>query len=253
MTFVEWLHGQASLEDRDTLPYAGLFVHGPWFAQALGEHPPDPAAFSAYLSALCDPLPSAAEREDLLKQLVIAEATWRTDDMVVNPPTADGSDEPPDTSGMTVEARPLPRIKCGFRDLDGTRCPAYAVEGSVRCTDHGGGITDPAVRGSLLLLAYAQMVYGSKTAVSTLIDVMEHSKNDLARVNAAKEMLDRAGLGVDAGHVQVTAASDGATDTREAQLDRIKSHLDSVRERMLPPAPPSDDEIVDAEIVDEVA
>lgn len=242
MTFVEWLRGQSKLEERNELPYVGLFVHGKWMAANFGSGPPDPAGFAAYL--VLEDIP-AVDRDRLIEQLVVAEATWRTDEMTANPPPPDSTD------GMSMEAPALPRLKCGFRDLNGDRCPAYAVEGSVRCTDHGGGITDPTIRGSLLLLAYAQMVHGTKTAVSTLIDVMDNSKNDLARVNAAKEMLDRAGLGVEGGHVQVSAASDGATDTREAQLDRIKAHLDSVRERMLPPAPPDDDEIVDAEIVED--
>jgi hypothetical protein len=245
-SFVEWLRAQAKSDPDREQVFSDLYVHGPYFVHALGENPPDPVAFKAHLALSEDP--AAVPVDELLRQLVIADATWRTDTMTAE--DDDDDDEPTPEPGTSLTASPLKSATCGFRDLDGTTCRSAAVDGAARCNAHGGGITDPGIRGSLLLLAYAQLVHGTKTAVSTLIDVMETSSNDLARVNAAKEMLDRAGLGVDTGTVHITAATESATDSREAQLERIRKHLDTTKARLLPPAP-SDDDIVDAELVDD--
>jgi len=250
MTFLEWLRAQAKADAESSTPqpFADLYTYGPYFARTLGENRPDPAAFKAHLDLEAVPEP---DQEELLKQLVLAEATWNTDALSIAVEEAKAADpDPSKAMGGIVKAPKLKAMKCGFRGLDGVQCSKTAVEGAARCVDHGGAITDPTVRGSLLLLAYAQMTNGTRTAVDTLIDVMETSTNDLARVNAAKELLDRAGLSVDQ-HVTVTASS-AATDTRADALERIKQHLNTTRDRLLPPAP-DDDEIIDAEIVEEVA
>lgn len=251
MTFLEWLRAQAKAdaESGTPQPFADLYTYGPYFARTLGANRPDPTAFKAHMDL--EGVPDA-DQEELLKQLVLAEATWTTDALSIAAEEAKKADpESPLATGGIVKAPRLKAMTCGFRGLDGIQCRKTAVEGAARCTDHGGAITDPTVRGSLLLLAYAQMTNGTRTAVNTLIDVMESSTNDLARVNAAKELLDRAGLSVDQ-HVTVTAST-AATDTRADALDRIKQHLDTTRSRLLPPPPPDDDEIIDAEIVEEVA
>ncbi len=242
LCFVEWFKAQAKSDPDDEQAFAGLYPYGPYFVTAFGKDAPDPRAFKVRMD-LEGPFEDDAQ-EDLLRQLVIADATWRTDMMV---------DEPEPTeliAGVEITPRTVKPFICGFRDLDGTQCRASAVPGAARCNDHGGAITDPGVRGSLLLLAYAQMVHGAKKAVDTLIDVMEGS-HELAKVQAAKELLDRAGLGVDQGHVTVTQASDNASDTRAEALDRMRQHLDSIKGRMLPAPPPDDDEIVDAELVED--
>lgn len=247
MTFVEWLRAQAKGDPNSEQACAPLYAYGPYFVRTLGDDPPDPVAFKTHLVELDTP---SVEQEALLRVLVIADATWRTDSLSDDPddPSDDPDDDvaPPPTAAIVP--KPLKPVKCGFRDTDGKTCRAYAVDGAARCADHGGAITDPAVRGSLLLLAYAQLTKGTKTAVETLINVMETSSNDLARVTAAKELLDRAGLSVDQHHT--VTVGHAATDTREDALQRIKAHLDTTKSRLLPPPPPSDDEIVDAEIVE---
>lgn len=241
-SFVEWLRAQAKSDPDREQAFAGLYEHGPYLASSLGTKPPDPAAFKAYLSLLDPPLPEAVQ-EDLLRQLVIADATWRTDtmdDIPADPPYAG-------TDVVLPPPKPIKPVICGYRGLDGVQCRDEAVPGAARCAAHGGAITDAGVRASLLLLAYAQMAQGTKKAVETLIDVMETSTNDLARVNAAKEMLDRAGLSVDQHHTVTHQTAGEAVDTREDALNRIRRHLDSTRARLLPP---SDDDIVDAEILE---
>jgi hypothetical protein len=221
--FVDWLAGEARRDDHDSLDYSELFEFGSYFRGSLGDEPPDPPTFKVFLD-----LEGHAEGwiTELLRQLVVAEATWRAN-----------------TAGELLQVKPS---KCGFRGLDGVECPRRSVLGTPRCEDHGGAITDPAVRGSLLLLAYAQMVEGTAKAVTTLIDVMDSSKNDLARVQAAKEMLDRAGLTPE----QTAQATAIQVETQNDQLERVKRRLDTVRVRLLPP---SDDDIIEAEIIEEAA
>lgn len=250
MTFIEWLHTQAKNDTEAGVmqPFSGLYEFGPYFARTIGHKKPDPIAFTAHLK-----LEEVSEdmQLELLRQLVIAEATWQTDDPEAFSRAPSYSDETEPEPVSTTAIAPAPALRpniCGFRDLDGTFCKDYAVDGAARCVAHGGGITDPSIRASLLLLAYAQLTKGTKTAVETLINVMETSTNDLARVNAAKELLDRAGLSVDQ-HVTVTQGA-AATDTRADALARIAAHLDLTKSRLLPP-PPDDDEIVDAEIVED--
>lgn len=219
--FVDWLATEGRREDRIELDYSDLFDFGGYFRTTLGDEPPDPSTFQTFLKLQGHAPDWCAE---LLRQLVVAEATWRAH-----------------TAGELLQVKP---VRCGFRGTDGVECPKKSVPGASRCVDHGGAITDPAVRGSLLLLAYAQMVEGSAKAVQTLIDVMDGSGNDLAKVQAAKELLDRAGLTPEMT-AQATAIQ---VETQSDQLDRVKRRLDTVRLRLMPP---SDDDIVEAEIIEE--
>ena len=221
--FVDWLADEARREDRIELDYSDLFDFGGYFRKSLGEEPPDPPTFKVFLDMEEHPPDWINE---LLRQLVVAEATWRAT-----------------VAGELLQVKPT---TCGFRDTDGNGCRKRSVPGASRCDEHGGAITDPQVRGSLLLLAYAQMVQGTSTAVTTLIDVMENSKNDLARVQAAKEMLDRSGLTPE----QTSAATAIQVDSQSDTLDRVKRRLDTIRGRLMPP---SDDDIIDAEVIEEAS
>lgn len=227
--YIRWLHAEASDDaDRDG-HFASLYQFGPYLSQTFGDAEPDLAAFSSYLERN-DYQADAIER--LCGCLALSIATWRTDTSEVANPEA-------------VEVRQPP---CGYRGVDGARCSVPSVPGAARCIAHGGAITDPQVRASMLLIAYANMVTGSDTAVHTLINVMEHSTNDLARVQAAKEMLDRAGLTAEQ-RIQIT--SDEASTSRSDVLERVRAILDSTKERLVPPQiEPDDDEIIDAELVE---
>ena len=221
--FVDWLASEARRDDTIELDYSDLLEFGAYFRTSLGEEPPDPPTFKAFLDLEGHAVDWVAE---LLRQLVVAEATWRAT-----------------VAGELLQVKPT---TCGFRSTDGVECRKRSVPGASRCGDHGGAITDPAVRGSLLLLAYAQMVEGTAKAVTTLIDVMDSSKNDLARVQAAKELLDRAGLTPE----QTAQATAIQVETQSDAKERVMRRLDTVRARLMPP---SDDDIVEAEIIEEAS
>jgi hypothetical protein len=71
------------------------------------------------------------------------------------------------------------------------------------------------------MTSYLQLVEATGTAVETLVDVAIRSKNDLARVAAAKEILDRAGLTPEL-QVSVKFESEG----RDERIGKLKDKLD---------------------------
>lgn len=228
--FIRWLHDEAVADLDRHGHFVDLYPFGPYFDNTFGVGDPEMAVFASYLERKEY---SPADVERLCGLLTLAVATWRTDTSEIASGTSD------------VVLRQPP---CGFRGVDGIQCKDPTVPGAARCARHGGAITDPQTRASLLLVAYAQLVTGAETAVETLLSVMEHSTNDIARVQAAKEMLDRAGLTVDQ-RIQVTSTE--ASETREDIVRRIVSIVDSTRDRLLPTAPEvDDDEILEGELVE---
>lgn len=121
---------------------------------------------------------------------------------------------------------PVRDIPCDFTRRDGSKCGVPCVPGAPRCADHGGMILDPATRQSMLLVAYARLVEGSDTAVQSLIQVAEHSRNDIARVMAAKEILDRAGLSPE---LRIMMTSE---ETEAERFSNVRNLLEKTKERL---------------------
>lgn len=235
MDFVPWLHGQALGDPKREMPYARIYDIGPLIESVIGDGEFDIDALSV---AIRDRFSDPWEQMEFCESLIQAEAVWRLDEVSRE---ADEIDIP------TSKAKYL----CGYRALTGVRCTHKAVAGAARCVTHGGAIADPEVRRSLLLTAYARLLDGSETAVNTLIEVAVGSRNDLARVQAARELLDRAGLVQDQHvHLHVPDSVPGEI----SPLEELRKKLDGVRDRLtLMPSPMMDDEIVEAEIVEEDA
>lgn len=235
-SFVHWLHDQVLLDKKREMPYSKLYRHGPLIEATIGlEGEFSLPALSIAIREKCEP----HEQGDALNALILAEATWRTDTAITENPEVLNNRTPRRRQGI-----------CGYRGLDGNRCTTRAVAGAGRCTTHGGAITDPEVRRSVLVAAYARLIGGTNQAVDALIDVLDNSNNDLARVSAAKELLDRAGI-VQDQHVVLHANPEGTG----GGMDMLKERLSEIQMRLknplpLPPSVPSDDEIVDAEVVD---
>jgi hypothetical protein len=118
--------------------------------------------------------------------------------------------------------------KCRFLlrsgDADAKNCNKPTVPGTVRCREHGGELVDADTRRAVLLTSYLQLVEATSTAVDVLVDVAVTSRNDLARVAAAKEILDRAGL---TAELQVSVKFE--TEGRDERLSRLKDKLDTMQ------------------------
>lgn len=132
-------------------------------------------------------------------------------------------------------------------------CRKTAVLGGDRCEKHGGHWLDPATRQAMLMTAFEKLVTGADTAVDTLLDVMENSRRDDARVAAARELLDRVGIrpGTD---IHLHVHGDG--EEQESAVSIIRQRLADMHQaiedgKKIDPALLDGSAIVDAEIVED--
>lgn len=102
--------------------------------------------------------------------------------------------------------------------------------------------------------SFEGLIQASATAVETLVDVMENSRRDDARVAAAREVLDRVGIKADSDiHLHVHGESDGgesvATSLRKrlAEMNGAMKEADELKARL----GIGQSEIIDAEVIDE--
>jgi len=105
----------------------------------------------------------------------------------------------------------------------GASCNRATVPGTSRCRDHGGTLVDEKTRRAVLMGAYLGLVDATDLAVSTLSDVAMNGRNELARVQAARELLDRAGLTAD---LNVTVRIEG--DERTSRIEALQTRLDTM-------------------------
>jgi hypothetical protein len=274
ISFVRWLHAQAKADTDRVMPYAAIYRWGRNIHAILG---PD-GRFDAEWVAL--ELSQQGANADDLAALVSAEAAWRVDSIIedaeatgvhINVP---GSDEPviSPEAGQELDKNGT-KVICGYRNHRGEGCINEAVPGAGRCGAHGGAITDPEVRRSFLLVAFAKVIDGSRVAVEALLDVAENGRSEMARVQAAKELLDRAGVQQDQ-HVHIHKPEEDASEDQLVEAirgrlsetkDRLRLHAIEVgsgshQPAVYSPRPQphfatdldSDDDIVDAEIVETV-
>lgn len=221
------------------MPYAGIYKLGREIERVLGSD-------GIYdLERLLAGIPDANQHLDLFIQ---SEAAWRVDALCQEHP------EEVQSPVDYVEAKSLAvvHIKCGFRDTGGRGCNIESVPGSVRCEKHGGAITDPEVRKSLLLIAYAAIVQGAIVGAEALLDVAGNSINDMARVKAAEALLDRGGLIVEQS-IQIHTEAEVDTDAPARLLAMMQKQMDTTRDRLsLALVPVSIAPTVTAEIIPEV-
>lgn len=271
-SFVRWLHAQKNTDTERSMPYARIYQWGKQIQQLLGT---DGTYDGKWIAT--ELVRSGATDEDL-GALVQAEAAWRVDTLVDHAEEAgfpiERASDPESEVSKALE-HPDAVVLCGYRNHRGEGCPHPAIPGAGRCGKHGGDITNPEVRRSFLLVAFAKVFDGSRIAVEALIDVAENGRSEMARVQAAKELLDRAGVAQDQ-HVHIHAPGEDASE--DEVLDDLRRRLsiatDRLRIQAIPATtggdspyeltseaqshPPfvmpdtSDDEIVDAVVVDEL-
>lgn len=264
ISFVRWLHAQAKGDQGKMMPYSAIYRWGKVIHTFLGADGHfDSEAISLEMAS------QGATAEDLAA-LVSAEAAWRVDSVIESAEIAGvsldvGETEVVPQSVSAELASTEAIILCGYRNHRGEGCTNHAVAGAGRCGRHGGAITDPEVRRSFLLVAFAKVIDGASIAVDALLDVAENGRSEMARVQAAKELLDRAGVAQDQ-HVHIHQ-TDSDADTNELLLS-IREMLAETKNRLrltaidasstpavvaygeLNSGPSTEDAIIDVEIVE---
>lgn len=148
-------------------------------------------SFKKWSQVIVDHYPE--DHETRLQTLLRAEAEWRAESLATG--NARKAFEIKQPSRVNLDFRlPQEDVLCGFTMRSGNTCKSFVVPGSPRCIKHGGALIDPETRRNVLIAAYTTIVEKAELAVDTLAWVAENGRNELARVQAAKEILDRAGL-----------------------------------------------------------
>jgi hypothetical protein len=166
--------------------------------------------------------------EDLLEILIQAEAEWRVD--VRGQEGLAKKLEIDTTSAFDFRNPAQGQAQfCRFQIRSGgggamKLCREPAVNGTVRCMEHGGELVNAETRRAVLMSSYLQLVEATGIAVDTLINVALDSRNDLARVQAAREILDRAGL---TAELNVTIKLEG--EERSERMTALREKLDSMQ------------------------
>jgi hypothetical protein len=263
MSFVRWLHGQAKADQAREMPYADLYRWGKNIHEIVGAD----GTFDA--NYVVRELAQQGATSEVVQAMVHAEAAWRTDSIIENAEITGVSLDVGESKSISTEIEASePTSLCGFRNTRGEGCVRLAVPGAGRCGGHGGSITDPEVRRSLHIIAFSKVIQGSEVAVDALLDVAENGRSEMARVQAAKEILDRAGVQQDQ-HVHIHKP---AEDLSEAEmLEELFKRLDTNADRLriqaipvesheitevpeqfaLPVRSGGDDEVVIAEVVED--
>lgn len=166
------------------------------------------------------------EADDVTTYLVRAEAAWRAD-QAAGQLTATAYGIAPQTLANKLSYKVAQTdTQCGLVAKDGRQCTKVVVPGSTRCVEHGGALVDPETRRALLLSTYATLVTSAQVAVDTLVDVAQNSRNDLARVSASKEILDRVGLTPEL-NINVTVNS-----SENSPVEKLKKRLNEMSDRL---------------------
>lgn len=202
---VEFLHAEVGQIGSGSLPITYDFKT---FAKVIEERAP------------------STEQADLFTALARVEAEWRAERQAREGANKRlGVHDPTNRLNQLSWKNPQPDRSCGFINRRGHACTEVAVPGSPRCVKHGGMLVDPETRQAFLLSAYAAIVDGADAAVEALVYVATKGKNELARVQAAKEILDRAGLTATLNiNLKVGGADELVSDLQE-RLDAIQRNV----------------------------
>lgn len=152
--------------------------------------------------------------------------------------------EIPSTWKATV-AEPVPVVRCkAMSSTTGERCKKWSLRGTTVCVRHGGNLPNVKEHAEAVVDAARMRIMGlTDEAVDGLEELIQVGTAPQIRLNAIKEVLDRAGLkgGPDlAVEVSHTISYKDEISNRLKEIKERKAALDKAKE-----------EILDAEVVDE--
>jgi hypothetical protein len=191
------------------------------------------------------------KREELMETLIHAEADWK-----MYKASIDSARVALGRGTEMTPVLPIAVVQCGFKetskDATNLQCEHMSVPGGVRCEKHGGDWLDPRIRQSFLMSAHARLVEASDVAVDALVWVAQNDKVGVARVAAAKEILDRAGITA-TQEINITVNDETASQTSElrkrlSQVSERLANRDRLEEKM---AAEAEANVEDAEVIEE--
>jgi hypothetical protein len=157
-----------------------------------------------------------------------------------------------DANGVPESKRKALPTRCDMVREDGTRCWNWSSrdDGIARCNSH---MHNPATsEARSIAAARMKLVQASPAAVDTLEYLMDHGEAEAVRLNASKEILDRAGV---RGGYEVTSeidvtVTDSATVVK-GRLERLAASIAMAKELEEKRLALEELETVDAEVVEE--
>ena len=183
---------------------------------------------------------------------------------------AQGSDIP--LGWKPTVRNPIPVVRCRFifkepHPKAGGQCERWSLRGSFLCWKHSGSGNLKNVeeyRQSIIEAARLELTQSVPDALDTVLDLMQNSGADAVRLKAAESILDRGGLKTTQESNLNISVSDTTADplsTLSERLEKLKSAAAAVellkqkaeeeKTRLALEASRADDEVIDAEVVDE--
>lgn len=141
---------------------------------------------------------------------------------------------------------PVPVVRCTAIKKDGNRCRRFSLRGTNVCIKHGGQLPDVQAHAKAVVEAAKLRIYGlTDEAIDVVYDLMQNSSADKIRLDAAKDLLDRANV-KGPQEVEVTVKSE------ESPAEKIRRRLAETADRLNATArviPDTDsEELVEAEL-----
>lgn len=144
---------------------------------------------------------------------------------------------------------PVPVIRCTAIKRDGDRCKRWSLRGTNVCVKHGGQL--PTVQehaAAVVEAARLRIINMTDQAVDVLQDLMVNAAAEKIRLDAARDVLDRAGvkgaLEIDLTVSQGESAADRARRMLEDTATRMAEKIQDQQER-------DADNVVDGELVED--
>lgn len=141
---------------------------------------------------------------------------------------------------------PVPVIRCTTIKANGERCKRWSLRGAQVCPAHGGRLPNVAEHAKATVeAARMRIVDMSDQAVDVLADLMTNATAEKIRLDAARDVLDRAGV-KGAVEIDITVAqTESAADRARAKIEEVSVRLAAEAARA---QAQEDEDIQDAEI-----
>lgn len=167
------------------------------------------------------------------------------------PETVDGD---PNGEYVHNEIRPTnisawpPSLRCSYVKKDGMRCRKWAVRGGTVCRTHGAQLPQVKRAAEDRVERARERILGLvDPALEALEEIVKYGRVEAVRLNAAKDILDRAGLVVTRrGEVEVKGSGQ-----RDSVDERLRSLLEARFAELEPGIDVTLQRVEDAEVVED--
>lgn len=143
--------------------------------------------------------------------------------------------------------KPVPVVRCTAIRKDGERCRRWSLRGTTVCLQHGGRL--PRVQDhatAVVESARLRLIDMADGAVDQIEDLMLNGTAEKIRLDASREVLNRAGIN---GPVEI----DVQVTHNESPADRARKKLEDTASKLAAQlsSREKDEDVVDAEVEDD--